>query len=55
MRLIDSDQVNEGLPYQSLVPALIAGHLRDVDLSESLLQAQPSAGGGEVSTRNAVH
>ena len=47
MRLFDSDQVHEGLPYRSLVPALIAGHLRDVDLSESLLQAQPSAGGGE--------
>ena len=47
MRLFDSDQVHEGLPYRSLVPALIAGHLRDVNLSESLLQAQPSAGGGE--------
>ena len=47
MRLFDSDKVHEGLPYQSLVPALIAGHLRDVNLSESLLQTQPSAGGGE--------
>ena len=55
MRLFDSDEVHEGLPYQSLVPALIAGHLRDVNLSESLLRAQSSAGDGEVSTRNAVH
>ena len=47
MRFFDSRRVHEALPYASLVPALIDAHQRDVDLSESLLQAQPSAGGGE--------
>lgn len=47
MRFFDSSQVHGTLPYASLVPALIDAHHRDVDLSQSLLQTQPSAGGGE--------
>lgn len=47
MRFFDSSQVHGALPYASLVPALIDAHHRDVDLSQSLLQTQPSAGGGE--------
>ncbi len=47
MRFFDSSQVHEALPYISLVPALIDAHDRDVDLSQSLLQTQPNAGGGE--------
>ena len=47
MHFFDSNQVHGALPYASLVPALIDAHHRDVDLSQSLLQTQPSAGGGE--------
>ncbi len=47
MRFFDSSHVHGALPYASLVPALIDAHHRDVDLSQSLLQTQPSAGGGE--------
>ncbi len=47
MHFFDHRQVHESLPYSTVVPALITAHLRDVELSQSLLQTQPGAEDGE--------
>ena len=46
MKVFDADQVHDLLPYDALIPALVAEHLSDVDTRGSVVLDQPAAGGG---------